>query len=162
MTIPQGSSLSQIADILEQRGVVEDAGFFQLRARLTGHSGDLRPGSYEMRKDMSFTAALDALQEGVPPNVVQVAIPEGLSRTEIRPLTKGLPWQLRAREPTLPAAQPGRLQGAPRREPRGLPLPGDLRAEEGPAGQGAGQRPARRSSRRTSARWTCATPGART
>ena len=88
--IPQGSSLSQIADILEQRGVVEDAGFFQLRARLTGHSGDLRPGSYELRKDMSFTAALDALQEGVPPNVVQVAIPEGLSRTEIRPLTKGL------------------------------------------------------------------------
>jgi uncharacterized YceG family protein len=90
VTIPQGSSLSQIADRLEKAGVVEDAGFFQLRARLAGHSGDLRPGSYELRKDMSFTAALDALQEGVPPNVVQVAIPEGLSRTEIRPLTKGL------------------------------------------------------------------------
>jgi UPF0755 protein len=90
VTIPPGSSLSQIADILEQRGVVEDAGFFQLRARIAGHSGDLRPGSYELRKDMSFTAALDALQEGVPPNVVQVAIPEGLSRREIRPLTKGL------------------------------------------------------------------------
>jgi UPF0755 protein len=88
--IPQGSSLSQIADILEREGVVEDAGFFQLRARLTGHSGDLRPGSYELRKDMSFTAALDALQAGVPPNVVRVGIPEGLSRREIRPLTKGL------------------------------------------------------------------------
>jgi uncharacterized YceG family protein len=90
VTIPQGSSLSQIADILEKEGVVEDAAFFQLRARLTGHSGDLRPGSYELRRDMSFTAALDALQQGVPPNVVQVAIPEGLSRTEIRPLTEGL------------------------------------------------------------------------
>jgi UPF0755 protein len=90
VTIPQGSSLSQIADILEQKGVVDDAGFFQLRARIAGHSGDLRPGSYELRKDMSFAAALDALQEGVPPNVVQVAIPEGLSRSEIRPLTKGL------------------------------------------------------------------------
>jgi UPF0755 protein len=88
--IPQGSSLSQIADILEREGVVEDRGFFQLRARLTGHSGDLRTGSYELRKDMSFAAALDALQEGVPPNVVQVGIPEGLSRREIRPLTKGL------------------------------------------------------------------------
>ena len=75
---------------------------------------------------------------------------------------QGAPGQLRAREPTLPAAQPGRLQGAPRREPRGLPLPGDLRAQEGPAGQGAGQRPAARSSSRTSARWTCATRGART
>jgi len=90
VTIPQGESLSQIADRLEKAGVIEDSGFFQLRARLAGHSGDLRPGSYELQKDMSFTAALDALQEGVPPNVVQVAIPEGLSRKEIRPLTKGL------------------------------------------------------------------------
>jgi uncharacterized YceG family protein len=90
VTIPQGSSLSQIADRLQRSGVIDDAGFFQLRARLTGHSGDLRPGSYALRKDMSFAAALDALQQGVPPNVVQVAIPEGLSRTEIAPLTKGL------------------------------------------------------------------------
>jgi UPF0755 protein len=88
--IPQGSSLSQIADRLEQNGVIDNAGFFQLRARLTGHSGDLRPGSYQLRKDMTFAAALDALQEGVPPNVVQVSIPEGLSRKEIAPLTGGL------------------------------------------------------------------------
>jgi UPF0755 protein len=90
VTIPQGSSLSQIADRLERSGVIDDAGFFQLRARLTGHSGDLRPGSYELRHDMSFAAALDVLQEGVPPNVVQVSIPEGLSRKEIAPLTEGL------------------------------------------------------------------------
>ena len=90
VTIPQGASLSQIADRLEQNGVIDDAGFFQLRARLGGHSGDLRPGSYELRKDMSFAAALDALQVGVPPNVVQVSIPEGLSRKEIAPLTGGL------------------------------------------------------------------------
>jgi UPF0755 protein len=90
VTIPQGSSLSQIADILEREGVVSNGGFFELRARLSGHSGDLRPGSYELRKDMSFAGALEALQQGVPPDVVQVAIPEGLSRSEIRPLTKGL------------------------------------------------------------------------
>jgi UPF0755 protein len=90
VTIPQGATLSQIADRLERSGVVEDAGFFELRARIDGASGDLRPGSYELRKDMSFASALEALQEGVPPNVVQVAVPEGLSRREIRPLTKGL------------------------------------------------------------------------
>jgi len=90
VTIPQGSSLSQIADRLEQNGVVDDAGFFQLRARISGHSDDLLPGAYELRKDMSFAAALDALQEGVPPNIVRVSIPEGLSRTEIRPITGGL------------------------------------------------------------------------
>ena len=32
---------------------------------------------------MSFAAALDALEEGVPANIVQVTIPEGLSRREI-------------------------------------------------------------------------------
>ena len=90
VTIPQGYTLSQIASRLEQKGVIDDAGFFQLRARLDGASSELRPGSYELRKDMSFAAALDALRAGVPPNVVQVAIPEGLSRKEIRPLTKGL------------------------------------------------------------------------
>ena len=90
VTIPQGYTLSQIADRLEQNGVIEDAGFFQLRARLDGASSALRPGSYELRKDMSFAAALEALQAGVPPNIVQVSIPEGLSRREIRPLTKGL------------------------------------------------------------------------
>jgi len=90
VTIPQGSSLSEIAERLEGTGVIEDAGFFQLRARIEGHSGDLRPGTYELHKDMSFAAALDALQEGVPPNVVRVSIPEGLSRKEIRPFTAGL------------------------------------------------------------------------
>jgi uncharacterized YceG family protein len=121
VTIPQGSSLSQIADRLEQAGVVQDAGFFQLRARLTGHSGDLRPGSYELKKDMSFTAALDALQHGVPPNVVQVAIPEGLSRTEIRPLTKGLRGNyLRA------SRRSAKLNPTDYKAPRGASLEGFL------------------------------------
>ena len=90
VTIPQGSSLAQIADRLERSGVIEDAGFFQLRARIGGDSGNLRPGSYVFREDMSFAAAIAVLKEGVPPNVVQVSIPEGLSRKEIRPLTAGL------------------------------------------------------------------------
>ncbi|HEV7846730.1 MAG TPA: endolytic transglycosylase MltG [Thermoleophilaceae bacterium] len=121
VTIPQGSGLAQIADRLEQAGVVEDAGFFQLRARLTGHTGDLRPGAYELRKDMSFTAALDALRHGVPPNVVQVAIPEGLSRREIRPLTKGLRGDyIRA------SRRSPRLDPTNYRAPRGASLEGFL------------------------------------
>jgi UPF0755 protein len=121
VSIPQGSSLSQIADILEKQGVVENAGFFELRARLTGNSGNLRPGSYELRKDMSFAAALEALQEGVPPNVVQVAIPEGLSRSEIRPLTKGLRGNyMRA------SRSSRRLDPADYKAPRGASLEGFL------------------------------------
>jgi uncharacterized YceG family protein len=121
VTIPQGSSLSQIADILEEEGVVENAGFFQLRARIEGHSSDLRPGSYALKKDMSFTAALDALQAGVPPDVVQVAIPEGLSRREIRPLTEGLRGNYVRASRRSPALNPRDYKA-----PRGATLEGFL------------------------------------
>jgi uncharacterized YceG family protein len=70
---------------------------------------------------MSFAAALEALQEGVPPNVVQVAIPEGLSRSEIRPLTKGLRGNyMRA------SRRSRRLDPAEYKAPRGASLEGFL------------------------------------
>jgi len=91
VSVPRGATLGDIADLLEERGVISSAGFFELRARLSGRSGDLKPGSYELREDMSFTAALDALEQGVPPNVTVVSIPEGLSRREIAPIVKDTP-----------------------------------------------------------------------
>ena len=39
VAIPAGSSLGDIASILEDRGVISNAGFFELRARLAGRSG---------------------------------------------------------------------------------------------------------------------------
>jgi uncharacterized YceG family protein len=81
--VPRGSSLEQIAELLEERGIVSSSTFFQLRARLAGRSNDLKPGTYTLRREMSYGSALDALEQGVPPNIVQVTIPEGLSRREI-------------------------------------------------------------------------------
>jgi UPF0755 protein len=90
LRIPEGASLGRIADQLEAEGVISSSGFFQLRARLSGASEDLKPGAYRLSEDMSFGAALDALTEGVPPNVVMVSIPEGRSRREIAQLTRRL------------------------------------------------------------------------
>jgi peptidoglycan lytic transglycosylase G len=90
VTIPQGASLGEIADLLESKDVVSSSSFFQLRARLAGRSGSLKPGNYTLARDMSFMGALDRLEEGLPPNVVQIGIPEGLSRTEVAPLVKRL------------------------------------------------------------------------
>ena len=80
VVIPQGASLGEIADLLESKGVVSSSSFFQLRARLAGRSDSLKPGRYTLARDMSFTTVLDRLEQGLPPNVVQIAIPEGLSR----------------------------------------------------------------------------------
>ncbi|HEU0024897.1 MAG TPA: endolytic transglycosylase MltG [Thermoleophilaceae bacterium] len=83
VVVPRGSSLEQIAELLERRDVVSSSTFFQLRARLAGRSDDLKPGPYTLRRDMSFAAALDALEAGPPPDLVVLTIPEGLSRAEI-------------------------------------------------------------------------------
>ena len=88
VSVPAGSSLGDIATILEENGVISNAGFFELRARIAGRSGDLKPGSFELREDMSFTAALDALEKGVPPDVTVVSLPEGLSRRELAPAVR--------------------------------------------------------------------------
>jgi UPF0755 protein len=87
--VPRGASLDQIADLLERRQVVSSSTLFALRARLAGLGDDLKPGRYRLRRDMSFAAALDALESGVAPNVLVLTIPEGLSRPEVARLVGG-------------------------------------------------------------------------
>ncbi|MBD0280855.1 MAG: endolytic transglycosylase MltG [Thermoleophilaceae bacterium] len=88
--IPRGSTLGEIAQLLDRDRVIASAGFFELRARIEGRSGDLKPGSYRLRENMSYAAVLDRLERGVPPNVVVVTVPEGRSRREIAPLVREL------------------------------------------------------------------------
>jgi len=90
VVVPRGASLGEIADLLEEKGVVSSSTFFQLRARLAGRSGSLKPGHYRLARDMSYASLLDRLEQGLPPDVVRVTIPEGLSRREVAPLTKRL------------------------------------------------------------------------
>jgi UPF0755 protein len=116
VSVPQGATLGDIAELLEDKGVISSAGFFELRARLEGRTGDLKPGSYELREDMSFAAALDALERGVPPNITVVQLPEGLSRREVAPIVKesGVPGNYLRASRRHPALDPRRY-GAPRR-----------------------------------------------
>ena len=81
--VPKGSSVGHIGDLLENRGVVKSSFFFNLRATLSGRRGDLKPGSYALKRDMSYGAALDKLTSGPPSNIVRLTIPEGRSRREV-------------------------------------------------------------------------------
>jgi UPF0755 protein len=90
VVVPRGATLGDIADLLERQGVIDSASFFELRARLAGRSGGLKPGPYELKEGMSYAAVLDRLEQGVPPNVVLITIPEGRSRREVAPLVKRL------------------------------------------------------------------------
>jgi UPF0755 protein len=90
VVVPRGATLGDIATLLERDGVISSAGFFELRARVAGRSGELKPGPYSFQQNMSYDAVLDRLERGVRPNVVRVTIPEGRSRREIAPLVDGL------------------------------------------------------------------------
>jgi uncharacterized YceG family protein len=87
--IPTGASVTRIGEILEDNGVVSSAFFFRARVTVGGDRGDLKPGSYKLARDMSYGAAIEALSEGPPKNIVTVTIPEGRSRGEIAPIVEG-------------------------------------------------------------------------
>jgi uncharacterized YceG family protein len=90
VTIPEGASVGQIADLLADQGVISGPFLFQVRATIDGSRGSLKPGTYALREDMSYG---DALAELTKPVVlpedkapVTVVIPEGKSRREIAPI----------------------------------------------------------------------------
>jgi uncharacterized YceG family protein len=90
VTIPQGSSASEIGDLLAKRGVIDSSFFFGLRARIAGRRGELKAGTFTLRRDMSYVAALDALTKNpAPPPVLRVTIPEGQSIGEAAPAVRG-------------------------------------------------------------------------
>jgi uncharacterized YceG family protein len=83
--IPAGADAGSIGELLERKGVIDDARFFELNATLTLRRGKLRTGNYVLRRDMTNGAAIDALMQGPKVRVVRtfdVTIPEGLSRRE--------------------------------------------------------------------------------
>jgi UPF0755 protein len=84
VVIPGGASTSKIGSILARDGVVPSGFFFDLRALLEGKRGSLRSGRFQLKRNISYGAAIDALTK--PPAaaiVVRVTIPEGYTRVQI-------------------------------------------------------------------------------
>jgi UPF0755 protein len=86
--IPEGANAGTIGELLERKGVIEDARFFELNATLTLRRNKLRTGNYVLRRNMTNGAAIDALMQGPKVRVVKtfkVTIPEGQSIREAAP-----------------------------------------------------------------------------
>ena len=83
IVIPRDASAGEIGDILDRAGVVPSGALFELRATLAGDRGGLKPGVYYLPKGASYASVLDRLTSGPAANIVQLTIPEGLSRAEI-------------------------------------------------------------------------------
>jgi uncharacterized YceG family protein len=98
--IPKGSSVGEVGDLLEKKGVIS-GGFivpgstlFQARVTLDGKRSSLFAGKFTMAKDMSYGDAIDQLSqepkaaEQSKPGVITVTIPEGQSRPITAKLVK--------------------------------------------------------------------------
>lgn len=88
--IPAASGVGEIGSLLEKKGVISSSFFFGARATIAGKRGDLKPGSYVLKKDMSYGDVIDTLAGGPAPNLVTVVVPEGRSRREIAKSLSGL------------------------------------------------------------------------
>jgi UPF0755 protein len=91
VSIPAGADAGEIGRILAARGIVDSGFFFQLNATATFRRGSLKPGDYQLPRGMSYSAAIDALEQGPKAKIVKtfnVTIPEGPSRREVAPVVK--------------------------------------------------------------------------
>jgi uncharacterized YceG family protein len=89
VVIPQGAGARSIGNLLADKGVVSSGMFFALRARLGGDRENLRAGPHDLKKDMSYGAALKALTTTAPaPVLAKITIPEGRTALQTVPLVK--------------------------------------------------------------------------
>jgi len=75
--------------MLERDGVVASGFFFELRATLAGERSKLRAGTYHLKLDMSYAAALKVLTTPPPAvPVTELTISEGRTRRQIATLLR--------------------------------------------------------------------------
>jgi uncharacterized YceG family protein len=93
VTIPKGSSVSEIGDLLSEEGVIDNSTLFQVRVTLAGKRSEIYSGNFTLAENMSYGAAIDALS--IPPvkRTLSVTIPEGYTRSQAAQLAEeaGIP-----------------------------------------------------------------------
>jgi UPF0755 protein len=81
VTVPQGASASQVADLLSENDVVSNGTLFEWRLKLAGKTAQILPGRYVLAHDMSYSDAIDKLTSSG--GQINVTIPEGEDRNQI-------------------------------------------------------------------------------
>ncbi len=89
--IPKGTGLNRTAALLEQNGVVDDARWFMLYARLYGLAGKLKAGEYAFAGEVSLETIAKTLVDGEV-IVRSLTIPEGKALAEIKQIVLENPY----------------------------------------------------------------------
>lgn len=86
--IPSGAYTAQIADILEEKGLIQHGFLFRVYSKLTKADGLWQVGTFMLSSDMGYTGIIEELQTSTPRENVNVTIPEGFTVEEIARLLK--------------------------------------------------------------------------
>lgn len=79
VTIKTGMGTTQIAELLEKKGVIRNPFYFIISAKTNGLSASLKAGVYDLRENMQNEEVFAILAKGPSRKVFRVIIPEGLS-----------------------------------------------------------------------------------
>ena len=82
VTIPKGSSVAEVGDLLSDRGMISNSTLFQVRVTLAGKRSEIYSGHFTLAHDMSYGAAIDALSTPPVKRTLTVTIPEGYTRSQ--------------------------------------------------------------------------------
>lgn len=85
VTIPKNATTGQVADILQNKGVIRSALFFKIYTKVSGKGG-LKDGIYSLNSTMSYVEVIRALHTNASRVSVKVTIPEGFSVQKIAKL----------------------------------------------------------------------------
>ena len=88
VTVPKGSSVSEVGDLLSEKGVIDDSTMFQVRVTLAGKRSEIYSGNFTLANDMSYGDAIDALSQPPVKRTLTVTIPEGLTRSQAAQLVE--------------------------------------------------------------------------
>ncbi len=91
--ILEGSNLTQIANLLEEKGVIDDAFTFRLYVQQQGKEKNLLPGSYKLLTGSEYADVLSTITTGEKQVIYKLVIPEGFTVKQVKErIIKDIPF----------------------------------------------------------------------
>ncbi|NDO45619.1 endolytic transglycosylase MltG [Clostridium sp. MD294] len=84
VTIPEGASTSDIAEILKEKNLIKSVFRFKLESKLNNYDGTFQKGNYTLNTSMTHQQIMELLQKGgEAEETYQLVIPEGFTIDKI-------------------------------------------------------------------------------
>ncbi len=82
--IKQGANLTQIAEMLKEKGIIDDAFVFRLYVQEQGKEKNLLPGTYRLITGDEYINILSIITAGEKQVIYKLTIPEGFTLNQIK------------------------------------------------------------------------------